>query len=867
YNICGLELSMYGYGAQVLRNKIHGLENASPDGGGAYGIDIPIPVSVDTMYIMNNIIYDIRTINYSPTNYNQNPFGIRILGTTKLKLWYNSVNLYGSQVDVGTAGTLSAAIAFIAPIYYELDMRNNVFSNTLEGLEGSRSYAIWAWAIFDILDTLITSVDYNDYYAGGPYGILGNIGAPEDATNNACDPLNNKYTLGEWQAATLQDTNSLSVNPEFIANDNLEPLIASPLIGAGIYFEEVPEDIRGLVRNDPPTIGAYEGFGEITLLSPENLAQKITITPLFSWELVQGYNLYNLQVATDVEFDSIALEQFEIEGNSFQTPIQTPLLSTSSSDPFFWRVQAVSPSGSLSEWSEVWSFTTELWPNVENTGSFSTIVVPFNIPAIIGNRPMSNGDAIGVFFQPVPNEWQCAGYGVWNGQSVGITVWGDDPDTPVKDGFYIGEEYTFLVWDAVEANTVFAYATYILGPEEFEVGGFSMLASLNTNQFDELNINLGLGWNCISSYIAPEDDDVEIMLASIENNVKIMKNSTGDMYVPAYNINTIGNWNINSAYLINMINADVLTISGSKITPELAPINLNNGWNLSAYLRDNEMSVVTALASITPSLVLAKNNAGGIYSPVYGINTLGNMAPTQGYYFYMNAAAQLTYPANSAMKSNLDVTTPSAKNLIPAFNNTGNNATLLLSIENNDRNEIGVYNQNNELVGSGAIYNGIAAITIWGDDESSSIIDGAQIDENLFVKILNTANNTTDALSLTNIKDITSNNENQGLIYKSNAIYSAKAVLGTGVNNTLTISNSPNPVESNTKFEFNLIEDGNTLMNIYNVNGELVASIANNYNAGMHNINFDASNLANGIYNVVLLSGNQSVSTLMIVGK
>jgi len=357
------------------------------------------------------------------------------------------------------------------------------------------------------------------------------------------------------------------------------------------------------------------------------------------------------------------------------------------------------------------------------------------------------------------------------------------------------------------------------------------------------------------------------MLAPNVANIKIMKNITGDMYVPAYNINTIGNWNISSAYLINMINADVLTITGTKITPELTPINLNYGWNLSAYFRDNEMSVVTALASITPSLVLAKNNVGGIYSPAFGINTLGNMVPTQGYYFYMNSAAQLTYPANSAMKSNLDATTPSAKYLIPTFNNTGNDATLLLSIENNDGNEIGVYNQNNELVGSGAVYNGIAAITIWGDDESSSIIDGAQTDENLIVKILNTANNTTDIISLTSIKDITSNTENKGLIYKSNAIYSAKAVLGNDANNTLTISNSPNPVESNTKFEFNLTQDGNALINIYNVNGELVASIANNYNAGMHNINFDASNLANGIYNVVLLSGNQSVSSLMIVGK
>ncbi len=865
-NIIGLELSMYSYGGQVMRNRIHGLENASPDGGGAYGIDLPIPSSMDTIRIFNNSIYDIRTTNFSSTSYHQNPFGIRILGTSKLKLWHNSVNLYGSQVNVGSEGTLSAAIAFIAPIYYLMDMKNNVFSNTLEGLEGTRSYAIWAWAFSETIDTLFTSVNCNDYYAGGPYGILGNIGAPVDPDNNACDPINNKYTIEEWRAYTLQDTNSLSVFPEFFANDNLEPMIASPLIGAGIYFEEVPEDIRGFVRNNPPTIGAYESVGGITLLSPENLAQKITITPQFTWELAQGYNLYNLQVATDEEFEEIVLEQYENNGNTFQTPIQTPLFSTSSS-PFFWRVQAVSPSGNVSEWSAVWSFTTEIWPRVENTGSFSTIVVPYNIPAMIGNRPMSNGDAIGVFFQPVPGEWQCAGIGIWNGQNVGITVWGDDPDTPVKDGFDIGEEYTFLVWDAVEANTVFAYVTYSMGPEEFEEGGFSMLASLNTNQSDVLNINLGLGWNCVSSYITPEDDDVEVMLASIVNNVKLMKNSTGQMYVPEYNINTIGNWDINSAYLINMINADILTISGTKITPELSPVSLNNGWNLSAYLRDNEMSVVTALASITPSLVLAKNSAGGIYSPAFGINTLGNMFPTQGYYFYMNSAAQLTYPANSSMKSNFDATTPSAKYLVPAFNNTGNDATLLLSIENNDGNEIGVYNQNNELVGSGAVYNGIAAITIWGDDESSSIIDGAQTDENLIVKILNTANNTTDVISLTSIKDITSNTENQGLIYKSNAIYSAKAVLGNDANNTLTISNSPNPVESNTKFEFNLIEDGNTLINIYNVNGELVASIANNYNAGMHNINFDASNLANGIYNVVLLSGNQSVSSLMIVGK
>ncbi len=165
------------------------------------------------------------------------------------------------------------------------------------------------------------------------------------------------------------------------------------------------------------------------------------------------------------------------------------------------------------------------------------------------------------------------------------------------------------------------------------------------------------------------------------------------MYDPAFNINTIGNWNFADGYLVNMLNEDVLTITGTKLLPEETPINLNNGWNLSSYLRDNEMSPTTALASITSSLVLAKDNAGGIFSPVYGINTLGNMQAGQGYYFYLNAASILTYPANSAQKAVAgDEITPLAKYNVPAMKNTGKNATLLISIENHYGNEIGVYN-------------------------------------------------------------------------------------------------------------------------------------------------------------------------------
>jgi len=340
------------------------------------------------------------------------------------------------------------------------------------------------------------------------------------------------------------------------------------------------------------------------------------------------------------------------------------------------------------------------------------------------------------------------------------------------------------------------------------------------------------------------------------------------MYDPAFNINTIGNWNYKDGYLVNMLNNNELTITGIKLLPENTPINLNNGWNLSAYLRDNEMSPTTALASISPSLVLAKDNVGGIYSPAYGVNTLGNMQSGQGYYFYMNAASVLTYPANSAQKAVAgDEMTPLAKFLVASMNNTGKNSTLIISIENNEENEIGVYNMNNELIGSGAVHNGIAAITVWGDDEATQNIDGAKDNEYLNVKLYNTTNNTSKEISLTQINEITSNTEQNELYYKTNAIYLAKASINES-ELAMSIKNIPNPVTNSTIFEFSLTEEANAEIQIYNSTGELVATIGNNvYSTGIHRINFDASNLSNGMYNIVLSSGSKKVSSFMIVNK
>ena len=158
-------------------------------------------------------------------------------------------------------------------------------------------------------------------------------------------------------------------------------------------------------------------------------------------------------------------------------------------------------------------------------------------------------------------------------------------------------------------------------------------------------ISINAGWNIISSYINPENSNIEEIFSGMDNLV-IVKNGSGQIYSPNQGINQIGEWNIVHGYMVYVTSPATLEISGTAIVPNETQINLVTGWNLIAYLRNSQISIETALGSITNSIVLVKDNQGNIYFPGYYLNTIGSMQPGKGYWFYMNAPAVLTYPGN-----------------------------------------------------------------------------------------------------------------------------------------------------------------------------------------------------------------------------
>ncbi len=80
--------------------------------------------------------------------------------------------------------------------------------------------------------------------------------------------------------------------------------------------------------------------------------------------------------------------------------------------------------------------------------------------------------------------------------------------------------------------------------------------------------------------------------------------------------------------------------------------------------------------------------------------------------------------------------------------------------------------------------------------------------------------------------------------------------------------NYPNPFNPTTTIQYDLVKSGNVLIKIYNLLGEEIKSLVNQYqNSGKYKIVFNSFNLPSGIYLYRILTNDFSYSRKMIVIK
>ncbi len=269
-------------------SKVSSLTNAATFGNTAISIE-----TFGTYNIYNNMIYGFELTAANPVAYVR---GIKNnSASATLNLNFNSIYMT-NLADIGTGAVTYQGILISNGTN---DLKNNI---VVSDESDFASYCIYR----DLALGTLTS-DYNDYY-------------PVSATNGNVGYFNTAaaQTLANWQTASSQDVNSLSVDPQLVSPLDLHfTNVNTPLLGKGIKVTGITTDIDGELRDSIPEIGADEFPGlipvELFSFSANVVDGKVQLT----WKTATEVNNkgFEIQRRNKTEFETIGF----VAGNGTTT--------------------------------------------------------------------------------------------------------------------------------------------------------------------------------------------------------------------------------------------------------------------------------------------------------------------------------------------------------------------------------------------------------------------------------------------------------------------------------------------------------------------------------------------------------------------
>lgn len=113
------------------------------------------------------------------------------------------------------------------------------------------------------------------------------------------------------------------------------------------------------------------------LISPSNNSIDLTTEPTLTWQSVENYSTYHLQLSRDFNFSILVVNE-----NNIGTT-QKKVNNLNEGEKYYWRVR-VSQDGDVSSWSDTWNFITKLSKpnNLTATQMDSSVILSWqhNIP-------------------------------------------------------------------------------------------------------------------------------------------------------------------------------------------------------------------------------------------------------------------------------------------------------------------------------------------------------------------------------------------------------------------------------------------------------------------------------------------------------
>jgi hypothetical protein len=501
--------------------------------------------------------------------------------------------------------------------------------------------------------------------------------------------------------------------------------------------------------------------------------------------------------------------------------------------------------------------------------------------AILDGQDLQAGDEIGVF-----DGDNCVGSvmldaPVLSGEYLSIIASTDDPTTPEVDGFIEGHTITYRLWDSGNSNEVDRVAAnYIQGTDAFSSQATVQIELSGITTVTQ-EIEFSTGWNLFSLYMIPANQDLLQILDPLVTANALLKaqgesGSAIEQLTGMGWINEIGDWSSTEGYYLKTSSDITLTLTDPPIELPLN-IPLSSGWNIISYPLQTEQDAMEALDALKTSdqLVKVQNEAGDAIEnlPETGwVNNIGNFKPDEGYYIKTNAETSLTVnePAaappvainsktNNLKKNNNSIT--KAKHFIPVYTN---NPYLAMNIyvKGAGLSEGGTLGKGDEIgifdgdvcVGSYVLTGPISSILPMKastDDPTTEMKDGFKAGDKITYRFwLSSGSKEVSGYEVAySVGDGTFSSQGTAVADFSNLEAVDLSHQSVIPESYALLQNYPNPFNPSTTIRYGIPADSRVTIKILNTIGQEVTTLINStQSSGYHEVNFNARNLASGIY-------------------
>jgi hypothetical protein len=293
------------------------------------------------------------------------------------------------------------------------------------------------------------------------------------------------------------------------------------------------------------------------------------------------------------------------------------------------------------------------------------------------------------------------------------------------------------------------------------------------------------------------------------------------------------------------------------------------------------MSIFDAFAGYEDQILLVQNDMGQYYVPSFGVATLTEMCPGDGYSVFLNGAngIDFTYPeagGNARSSAMLDWESYNESSASIMYANdiikTGiSHPIILTNLEGkvSEGDEVIAY-ADGQVVGATRVVNEDMPVVIaaWGGYENEELgisLPGYDIGDSVDLRLY----------SVSEGKELYVEATLEGSTYGDTPITS-----GTGVVLDMAtpqayelMQNYPNPFNPSTSIVFSLAETGHASLNVYDISGRLVSTLLNGtLEGGVHDIVWNGTDMngnvvSAGVYIYALESADMVMTKKMILMK